>query len=333
MGHRRDQIYITNGSRAGRGADGGADPDRGKGWISNFIVPQGTPGFRVARRYDKNTGRPSDTVELVFKNCRVPADHMVGERGRGFQNFLHAPMAGGSASAPCRWASPRPAWSAPSPHANQRHQFGGAHRAFQAINTTWYADPNAPRMVTKPAWLRDQGRPHHKEASMASCSPRNWRSRPPWRPCRSTAATATCVSTRPGTLPPRRQVDDDRRGEPRRSSGSRSSPWEPWPRAAAPVRGELAPRPRARRRVGMVVNPARRRRAAGAGPDLVRTHRKFERRARAPACSPCCPTTASHCSFAELHEEATRFANVLYAPGGCGPGDRGTLMANGRSFW
>lgn len=166
------KIYITNGSRAGYVVlTAVTDPDRGKDGISNFIVPQGTPGFRVARRYDKMGLHASDTVELVFENCRVPADHMVGERGRGFQNFLDALNGGRIGIGALSVGIAQACLERSVAYANQRHQFGRPIGSFQAIQTK-LADMAtqiecARLMVYKAAWLRDQGRPHHKEASMA----------------------------------------------------------------------------------------------------------------------------------------------------------------------
>ena len=56
--------------------------------ISMFAVEQGTPGFSVGRALDKTGWRSSDTAELVFENCRIPADHLLGEEHRGFQAVM-----------------------------------------------------------------------------------------------------------------------------------------------------------------------------------------------------------------------------------------------------
>ncbi len=67
------------------------DADRGAGQrkeISAIIVPAGTPGFTVGSKYSKVGWCASDTRELAFDSCRVPADHLLGERGRGYAQFL-----------------------------------------------------------------------------------------------------------------------------------------------------------------------------------------------------------------------------------------------------
>jgi short-chain 2-methylacyl-CoA dehydrogenase len=73
---------------AGAGASVGAGGGRGRAEISAIIVPAGTPGFTVGREYSKVGWCASDTRELAFTGCRVPAGHLLGERGRGYAQFL-----------------------------------------------------------------------------------------------------------------------------------------------------------------------------------------------------------------------------------------------------
>ncbi len=72
---------VTVTARTGTRADGSPE-------ISAIVVPSGTPGFVVEPAYDKLGWRISDTHPLTFDDCRVPADHLLGERGRGFAQFL-----------------------------------------------------------------------------------------------------------------------------------------------------------------------------------------------------------------------------------------------------
>jgi short-chain 2-methylacyl-CoA dehydrogenase len=74
------------GGQARRAADAGGPGERAE--ISAIIVPAGTPGFTVGREYSKVGWCASDTRELAFATCRVPADHLLGERGRGYAQFL-----------------------------------------------------------------------------------------------------------------------------------------------------------------------------------------------------------------------------------------------------
>jgi short-chain 2-methylacyl-CoA dehydrogenase len=73
---------------AGPAGSGGAGAGRGRAEISAIIVPAGTPGFTVSREYSKVGWCASDTRELAFTGCRVPAGNLLGERGRGYAQFL-----------------------------------------------------------------------------------------------------------------------------------------------------------------------------------------------------------------------------------------------------
>ena len=85
------KIFITNGVHgdlyfvAARTGPGTAE--RRHAGISMFLVERGTPGFRVSRRLDKMGMRASDTAELAFQECPVPAANLLGEEGRGFQQL------------------------------------------------------------------------------------------------------------------------------------------------------------------------------------------------------------------------------------------------------
>ena len=84
------KVYITNGVNAdlycvAAKTDPDAPPSRG---VTIFLVEKGTPGFEVARRLDKHGWRSSDTAELRFEDCRLPADAVLGEEGRGFHAIM-----------------------------------------------------------------------------------------------------------------------------------------------------------------------------------------------------------------------------------------------------
>src|SRR5262249_38302080 len=70
------------------GRPGGLDRSGERPEILAIIVPAGTPGFTVGRGYSKVGWCASDTRELAFASCRVPAGHLLGERGRGYAQFL-----------------------------------------------------------------------------------------------------------------------------------------------------------------------------------------------------------------------------------------------------
>jgi butyryl-CoA dehydrogenase len=79
-------LAITGGRPGERAGGAGGAGERAE--ISAIIVPAGTPGFTVGREYSKVGWCASDTRELAFATCRVPADHLLGERGRGYAQFL-----------------------------------------------------------------------------------------------------------------------------------------------------------------------------------------------------------------------------------------------------
>ena len=83
-------VLAITGGRPGRGGDQAGPPGKmpERTEISAIIVPAGTPGFTVGAEYSKVGWCASDTRELAFSSCRVPADHLLGERGRGYAQFL-----------------------------------------------------------------------------------------------------------------------------------------------------------------------------------------------------------------------------------------------------
>lgn len=88
------KMFITNGVHADlyfiaarTAADAGADAGRSRG-LSMFIVEKGTPGFRVGRALKKTGWLSSDTAELVFEDCRIPAENLLGEENRGFYAIM-----------------------------------------------------------------------------------------------------------------------------------------------------------------------------------------------------------------------------------------------------
>jgi acyl-CoA dehydrogenase len=85
------KIFITNGVHGDlyfvAARTGAGSADRRHAGISMFLVERGTPGFTVSRRLDKMGMRASDTAELAFQECPVPAANLLGEEGRGFQQL------------------------------------------------------------------------------------------------------------------------------------------------------------------------------------------------------------------------------------------------------
>ncbi|WP_414474550.1 acyl-CoA dehydrogenase family protein [Microvirga sp. M2] len=84
-----EKVYITNGAHADLiFVAAKTDPSAGSNGITMFIVEKGMPGFRVARVLDKHGWRSSDTAELVFDGCRVPAENVLGAEGQGFYSIM-----------------------------------------------------------------------------------------------------------------------------------------------------------------------------------------------------------------------------------------------------
>jgi acyl-CoA dehydrogenase len=83
------KTYITNGVRADFVVIAvKTDPTRGHKGLSMLVVERGTPGFGVTRKLDKLGWRASDTAELFFDDCRIPAANLIGEEGQGFYQIM-----------------------------------------------------------------------------------------------------------------------------------------------------------------------------------------------------------------------------------------------------
>ena len=139
--------------------------------LSALIIPQETPGYTRGPGYEKTGWRASDQRPLYFENCRVPEENLLGERGRGFAQFLQTLDAGRVAVASLSVGLAQACLDEALRWASERRQFGRPISEFQAIQFK-LADmameiEHARNMVLKAAWLRDQGRSFGREASMA----------------------------------------------------------------------------------------------------------------------------------------------------------------------
>ena len=143
----------------------------GRPEISTIVVPAGTPGFTVQPPYRKMGWHASDTHGLTFTDCRVPAANLLGERGRGFANFLAILDDGRVAIAALAVGVIEGCLEACLRYANERHTFGkpiGSNQAiaFKCADLAVMAE--AARSLTYGAAARrDAGRPFKKEAAMA----------------------------------------------------------------------------------------------------------------------------------------------------------------------
>jgi short/branched chain acyl-CoA dehydrogenase len=139
--------------------------------ISAFLVPAGTPGLIVGPPYKKMGWRASDTHGLTFDACRVPRENLLGDAGRGFQQFLTILDGGRVAIAALAVGLARACLERCVAYANERDAFGGPIARFQGVSFP-LADlavaVEAARLLTfHAAWLRDDGRPYRQAAAMA----------------------------------------------------------------------------------------------------------------------------------------------------------------------
>jgi butyryl-CoA dehydrogenase len=143
----------------------------GPGEISAILVPAGTPGLTVAPPYRKMGWHASDTHALHFAGCRVPADNLLGERGRGFAQFLEILDEGRVAIAAIAVGVIQACLEQATQYAKDRHAFGrpiGANQgiAFQCADLAVMAE-SARLLTYRAAWLRDTGQPYKRAAAIA----------------------------------------------------------------------------------------------------------------------------------------------------------------------
>jgi butyryl-CoA dehydrogenase len=164
--------YITTGSHADVAiVFAVTDKAAGKKGISCFLVPTATPGYKVARIERKMGQHASDTAQIVFEDCRVPASALLGKEGEGYKIALSNLEAGRIGIAAQSVGMARAAFEAAVAYARERVTFGVPIIEHQAVNFR-LADmatriDAARLMVWRAATLKDAGRPCLVEASMA----------------------------------------------------------------------------------------------------------------------------------------------------------------------
>jgi short-chain 2-methylacyl-CoA dehydrogenase len=174
----RDGQWVVNGAKifiTNAGTDISArvtiTARTGEDEISNIVVSNGTPGYVISAPMRKLGWRASDTRELSFQDCAVPEENLLGERGRGFHQFLEILDGGRISVAAMGVGLAQGAYDLASAYARERHQFGRPIASFQAIQfklADMATEIEAGRqLVYKAAWLKDQGRSFALEAAMA----------------------------------------------------------------------------------------------------------------------------------------------------------------------
>lgn len=147
------------------------DKAAGKKGISAFIVPTDTPGYVVARLEDKLGQHSSDTAQIQFDQCRIPADNRIGEEGEGYKIALSALEGGRIGIAAQSVGMARSALEVAIAYAKERESFGQPIFNHQAVGFRLAECATqleaARQLIWHAASLRDAGRPCLKEAAMA----------------------------------------------------------------------------------------------------------------------------------------------------------------------
>ena len=177
---RRGERYVLNGVKqfitTGKHADVAivfavTDKAAGKKGISAFIVETSTPGYVVARLEDKLGQHASDTAQIGFEDCAIPAENLLGSEGGGYRIALANLEAGRIGIAAQAVGMARAAYEAALAYARERVSFGKPIIEHQAVNFR-LADmatqiEAARQLLWHAAALRDAGQPCLREASMA----------------------------------------------------------------------------------------------------------------------------------------------------------------------
>ncbi len=147
------------------------DPREEKPGISAFVVEKSTPGFRAGRKENKLGMRASDTGEMIFSNCRLGQDQLLGTRGSGFVDAMKVLDGGRISIAALSVGLAQGAYEAALAYSKQRHQFGKAIAEFQAIRhklADMATEIEAARLLTyQAAAMLNQEKRVTKQSSMA----------------------------------------------------------------------------------------------------------------------------------------------------------------------
>jgi alkylation response protein AidB-like acyl-CoA dehydrogenase len=165
--------FITNAGQAGTYIVTARTGERDDGApeISAFIVEADAPGFTIGRLEEKLGLHASATGELLFEDCRVPAEQMLGERGDGWKLFLKILDGGRISIGAMAVGLAQAALDASTAYARERKQFGRPIGTFQGVAfmvADMATEVEAARtMVYRAAWLKDQGRDYGLAAAQA----------------------------------------------------------------------------------------------------------------------------------------------------------------------
>jgi alkylation response protein AidB-like acyl-CoA dehydrogenase len=177
---KKGDTWVLNGSKTFITNGGHADcavvlavTDKAKGTkgISAFVVEKGTKGFRPGRKENKLGLRASDTSELIFEDCEIPAENLVGKEGEGFKDAMRVLDGGRISIAALSLGMARGALDAAMKYAQERRQFGKAISEFQAIQfklADMATELDAAWLLTmRAAQMKDAGMKVTLESAMA----------------------------------------------------------------------------------------------------------------------------------------------------------------------
>ena len=172
--------YVLNGSKVwitnGEVADiyvvfAKTDADAKHRGISAFIVEKGTEGFTFGKKEKKLGIRSSPTTELIFENCRIPKENLLGEEGEGFKVAMTTLDGGRNGIAAQALGIAQGALDASIEYAKEREQFGKPIAHNQGISfklADMATEVEASRLLTyQAAWLESEGKPYGKASAMS----------------------------------------------------------------------------------------------------------------------------------------------------------------------
>ncbi|MFI8706915.1 acyl-CoA dehydrogenase AcdA [Bacillus sp. NPDC077411] len=166
------KIFITNGGIADIYVVFAlTDPESKQRGTSAFIVESNAPGFSVGKKESKLGIRSSPTTEIIFEDCRIPAENLLGEEGQGFKIAMQTLDGGRNGIAAQAVGIAQGALDAAADYAKERQQFGKPIAAQQGIGfklADMATGVEAARLLTyQAAWLESEGLPYGKESAMS----------------------------------------------------------------------------------------------------------------------------------------------------------------------
>jgi alkylation response protein AidB-like acyl-CoA dehydrogenase len=223
---------------------------KGSRGISAFIVERGTPGFRAGKKEDKLGMRASETSEVIFENCRVPASQLLGTEGQGFINALQVLDAGRIGIAALAVGLAQGSYEAARNYAFERKQFGQPIGTFQSIRAKLVDAAiriEAARLLTyRAAAMKTEGSAPRSKRQWPSSIRARLRCVSPRTGCRFTAATASSRITSPRSTSATSSSRPSERARARSSVSSSPGNCCKWGRLPTPCPRAYSPVTRAR---------------------------------------------------------------------------------------